>query len=141
MTKAKGTALPPNVAAYRLIVRTYRLSARRKGLEFTLSDSEIKNLLDGNCRYCGSEPCGISKKGLKGSYTYSGIDRVDNTLGYVGGNVVSCCKQCNMAKGVMTEDQFMLKIQAFALTRRMRLTSLNILYNIQQPYIGPLICQ
>jgi hypothetical protein len=39
-------------------------------------------------------------------YTYSGIDRLDNNIGYVSGNCVPCCSVCNYAKRDMTVDQF-----------------------------------
>jgi hypothetical protein len=36
----------------------------------------------------------------------NGIDRIDSKLGYVEGNVVSCCKICNSAKGDLTLAEF-----------------------------------
>ena len=43
----------------------------------------------------------------RGDFTYNGIDRVDNALGYTTGNVVPCCKQCNHAKSDMPYADFM----------------------------------
>ena len=37
---------------------------------------------------------------------YNGIDRKDNALGYVEGNVVSCCKFCQYAKRDLPYEEF-----------------------------------
>ena len=31
--------------------------------------------------------------------THGGLDRLDNSRGYIPGNVVSCCVECNVARG------------------------------------------
>lgn len=49
------------------------------------------------CKYCGDLPWSL----INGA---SGIDRVNNSLGYVLGNVVACCGICNMAKGTFASD-------------------------------------
>lgn len=36
----------------------------------------------------------------------NGIDRVDNSLGYILSNVVSCCKICNYMKKDLSEQEF-----------------------------------
>jgi hypothetical protein len=40
-------------------------------------------------------------------FVYNGLDRVDNTLGYLPGNVVACCTQCNGAKLNYTQEEFL----------------------------------
>lgn len=44
-------------------------------------------------------------------FVYNGIDRMDNSLGYISGNVVTCCQICNRAKGAMLLEDFMLWIK------------------------------
>jgi hypothetical protein len=39
--------------------------------------------------------------------TYGGIDRKDNTIGYVVGNVVPCCIVCNRAKMDLPYEAFL----------------------------------
>jgi hypothetical protein len=34
------------------------------------------------------------------------MDRVDNSLGYVIDNVVSCCEMCNLAKKDFSREEF-----------------------------------
>jgi len=67
-----------------------------------------------SCHYCGAVPNNFSKSYTtpasdpqleKGAF-YSGLDRLDNSKGYEPGNVVSCCKPCNWAKGKKTYGQF-----------------------------------
>jgi hypothetical protein len=72
--------------------------------EVTLTDSEILGLLNGDCHYCGKSP--QLKKVAGREVLRNGIDRVDSNLGYVTGNVVSCCGTCNSMKSAMPVDQF-----------------------------------
>jgi hypothetical protein len=68
--------------------------AQKRGLEFSISDDEAWALCSGSCYYCG------------GFDDLNGIDRIDSTKGYIGGNCVSCCKLCNSAKGDLSTDDF-----------------------------------
>jgi hypothetical protein len=36
---------------------------------------------------------------------------MDNNLGYIKGNVVSCCGRCNRAKGTMNSDEFLYMVK------------------------------
>ena len=53
-------------------------------------------LIKGNCHYCGKEP-----------NKYNGIDRVNNELGYIDSNCVSCCSFCNMEKNDLPVEYFL----------------------------------
>jgi hypothetical protein len=41
-----------------------------------------------------------------GIYTYNGVDRVNNKLGYTVGNCVSSCIVCNVAKNDSSLEDF-----------------------------------
>ena len=84
----------------------YRDRAKKKGLEFTLSLNDIAQLIRCDCYYCGIQPFAIFTKHTQ-RISYTGIDRVDSTKGYVPENVVSCCKFCNQAKMDRTKDEFL----------------------------------
>jgi len=101
-------SLPKGVAAWNALLGTYRASARKRHLAFTLGVLEFKELVSGLCYYCGAPPANVipSKHGRNGGIVYTGIDRVDNDKGYELGNVVSCCITCNRGKGTMSVDQF-----------------------------------
>jgi hypothetical protein len=95
-------------ANFNFLYNTYKTSAKHRELEFSLTKEEFKILTKGDCYYCGGHPDGIRKrKDSNGGYIYNGIDRVNNNLGYVSGNVVSCCKWCNIAKSTRGSDDFL----------------------------------
>lgn len=92
---------------YNGVIRNYKRMAAARGHVWELSDDEAIQLLRANCYYCGSPP----KNSLLVNHArlptiYTGIDRVNNTRGYVTGNVVACCKRCNIAKATMTLQEF-----------------------------------
>jgi hypothetical protein len=73
----------------------YRASAKRKGHEFALGVDDVERMVTGDCFYCGV-----------GADPINGIDRVDNAVGYVIGNVVTACRRCNIAKLNMSIGDF-----------------------------------
>jgi hypothetical protein len=86
-------------------VRMYKGSAKSRGLPFSLSFATFKLVILGNCFYCGAIPSlsahgGWSTKKLIDSEIVftNGVDRIDSKVGYVDGNVVSCCEMCNKMK-------------------------------------------
>lgn len=90
---------PYGEASAYLVFRTYRAHAQKKGREFSLTESQALALFGGNCHYCGATPSQRYSRGrTNGVFVYNGIDRVDNSEGYVLSNCVSCCKNCNRAK-------------------------------------------
>jgi len=87
--------------------RKYRDGAAKRDLDFTLSDIEQASLFFSDCCYCGQPPSAVLRlKGKNRSRTYNGIDRIDNSIGYVSGNVCTCCRQCNIAKSTLSEGEF-----------------------------------
>lgn len=90
---------------------TYRSGAAKRKLNWDLSEDQVWELMNTNCFYCGIEPTTISKPGTKNPrspiFKYSGIDRVDSSKGYEIPNVVSCCKNCNMAKWDLPQTEFL----------------------------------
>ncbi len=75
-------------------LKCYLKSARYRNLEFLLKKEEYSKFFNTNCFYCNKEYRGL------------GIDRVDNNKGYITGNCVSCCKDCNTMKMRLTLEQF-----------------------------------
>jgi hypothetical protein len=100
--------LPYGQASMNALFGNYKATANRKNLIFSLSKEEFLEITSQKCFYCGLEPSNINKsKGNNGDYIYSGIDRLDNTKGYIEGNVVSCCWKCNKNKNNMNVDDFL----------------------------------
>lgn len=99
--------LPKGESAMRAIYNGYRTKANRIGLEFKMSEKDFIKLSQLNCFYCNKAPSNFYS-GYKryGGFTYNGIDRINNKLGYIADNIISCCKNCNLAKRELTQDEF-----------------------------------
>ncbi len=91
--------LKGDVVSFRRMVSAYKLGARKRNLEWQLSDIEVRYLAQQPCHYCGSLPSNVAQKTVTHEpFVYNGIDRVDSSRGYTLDNVVSCCAYCNRAK-------------------------------------------
>lgn len=99
----------PHYSLKRRTLKAYEQRAKLKGIEFSLTEEAVFTLFNGNCHYCGAAPS-ASKNNAGNTvdmlFMRNGIDRLDPTNGYTLGNVVSCCKACNLAKHVMSEKDF-----------------------------------
>lgn len=92
-------------ASFNQLFSSYKRRAKRAGLEFSLTEEDFEILTSSNCYYCGIPPAQETKRNeLNGNYVYNGIDRADNSKGYILENCVSCCKPCNSKKGYITFD-------------------------------------
>jgi hypothetical protein len=76
---------------------------RARVMESTLTRQQHDAICLGSCEYCGRE-----------AIPTNGIDRVDNLIGYVDGNVVSCCKTCNYMKGTLCRESFIEQVARIA---------------------------
>jgi hypothetical protein len=89
-------------ATFNMLLSSYKKCAIRRGHEFKLTREEFKFLTKQICYYCGEPPSRKSEiKRLNGFYIYNGVDRVDNTKGYLIDNCVSACTLCNSCKRAM----------------------------------------
>ena len=91
----------------RRVVSYYKRNAKRRNIEFNLTEKECIVIMAQSCHYCGREPFNtIKAKQSYGEFVFNGIDRVDNTKYYTIDNVVSCCKNCNSMKKDLSNDEF-----------------------------------
>jgi len=97
---------PQGVSAFNRLRRTYRRQAKNRGLVFDLSLDTFSVLVTSSCTYC-EEPPSQSVLSNAGSFTYNGIDRVDNNIGYIESNSVPCCGVCNRMKGTLSREEFL----------------------------------
>lgn len=107
----KAKALPYGTSAFNKRVDSYKRAARERCLSWELSIEEVRSLFSQNCSYCGHPPSNVAGGGSKGHqyngvFVYSGIDRVDNSKGYLSSNVVPSCKMCNRAKSRKSYEVF-----------------------------------
>lgn len=86
------------VAAFNAVMRRYRNGAQKRDLVWSLTEDEVRSLISSECHYCGKPEC-------------NGIDRKDNSLGYVSANCLPCCKICNYAKLDLSYEEFIAWIR------------------------------
>jgi hypothetical protein len=85
-----------------------RSDGKRLGRGWEITKEQYRILTKGNCHYCGKPPRHVRKddKTFHGGYLCNGIDRVDNTKGYVIDNCVPCCWECNSMKHAFHVNHF-----------------------------------
>lgn len=79
--------------------KTYKRNSKSRGIEFELTEEYFFSFDGKSCFYCGEELSAIS------------LDRIDNDVGYVEGNVVPCCYICNSFKHVFSEESFLKHVE------------------------------
>jgi len=92
-------------AAFYHLFHLYKYQAKGRDLVFSLTQDQFKILTQGKCFYCGIAPIHVHKHRNR-IYLYNGVDRLDNTMGYVIENCVSCCPTHNRMKFQMSPEQF-----------------------------------
>lgn len=109
------------IYTFKDVYREYVKKAKSREINFELSIEEASELFKSNCYYCGAKPSNLRKRDTGIEVFYQGIDRTDNSLGYVQGNVVPCCKYCNFAKFDRSHDQFLEHVSTIYLKNVQRL--------------------
>lgn len=108
--RTPSNALPEGEAPRRKLYNDYKKQAKYRKLPFELSYDEFIALTSGRCSYCGRLPMSVVRthnKRINSSYIFNGVDRQDNSKGYVKGNAVTCCDICNRAKKDLSWEDFM----------------------------------
>lgn len=96
-----------DTATFRQVYRKVLYRHKAKSDEDMISLELFKKLSSSPCHYCGEEPSReVKYRYSEHTIKINGLDRVDNTKGYIETNVVPCCNTCNMAKGTMEHKKF-----------------------------------
>jgi predicted kinase len=112
------SGLPKGYSGLLRIYTQYASIAKKLNREFALTLDQFGELTLGTCHYCGKLPSQLSGGNLKkrwkksnwSDYHYNGIDRKDNSEGYLFNNCLSCCWECNHMKGTKSYEQFIALI-------------------------------
>lgn len=89
------------------VLVTYQNHAKERGLVFNITPESFYDLISKPCFFCGTSNTNTSKsQHNNGDFSYNGLDRLNNSVGYTIDNVVPCCKHCNKAKLQMNVDDF-----------------------------------
>ena len=108
-------------AVFRWLFYRYKRDSAKRNIKFNLTLDEFRRLTKQNCRYCGAPPSTVLRgKHNYGAYTYSGVDRVDNDLGYTLENCVSCCTKCNTLKSAVPKKMILILYQLLFLREKDR---------------------
>lgn len=89
----------PEHKTYLTVLRT----ASRRSLDWQIDEKQWVEISAKNCYYCNIEPSNVI---TEYGYKYSGLDRIDSSLGYIMENIVPCCRNCNLAKNNMSQEEF-----------------------------------
>jgi len=87
------------------LIKRYKRDAKIRNIDYILTRTDFVSLTSADCFYCGAKPSTVMKvPNSYGDYTYNGIDRVDNNIGYTINNCVPSCKECNSKKNAITKE-------------------------------------
>lgn len=111
--QGRSKKMPDGRSAFNSLFGGYKQQAKERGLSFTLSEDEFRALITSNCFYCNKSPQQIRVR-QSSRFTYNGIDRRNNAIGYDAHNVVACCKTCNFMKVKLGENEFITACRAVA---------------------------
>jgi len=104
----------PGSSGLTILIKQYKWDAQRRGYEWELEREFVKDVTKKNCFYCGDSPSQLIKTNTTdnhGDYLYNGIDRFDNTRGYIKDNCIPCCGRCNYWKSNFTSVDFLTHIE------------------------------
>jgi hypothetical protein len=80
----------------------FKRSAAARNIVFEITSDQFSQITRQSCYICGKENSHIHQ---------NGIDRFDNTIGYIEQNCKSCCNTCNMMKNRFEYDRIISKFQ------------------------------
>lgn len=84
-------------------------SDKKKGLTCDLDLEFIVELISKGCSYCQEKEILMS------------LDRIDNSVGHIKSNVISCCVRCNYLRGNMPYDAWLVVVKGVKEARELGL--------------------
>lgn len=93
--------------AQKKIYHGYRSKAKERNISFELDWNTFIDLISKDCYYCGRWHQAYLRTWVGSPiFTYNGIDRINNDLGYTKNNCITCCIDCNIAKSHHSTEEF-----------------------------------
>jgi hypothetical protein len=95
--------------ALRTYFNTTRAMAKHRKLSFELTFAQFHTIIKLPCYYCGSLTDVKQINNNSGKIwrlRANGIDRNDNSIGYIIENCVPCCQLCNFGKSNMLAQEY-----------------------------------
>lgn len=107
--------LSEGIASFNRLYYNYKYAAKRRNIEWSITKIEFRELTKQNCYYCNTSPMQkLNYSGYNSAYIYNGLDRLDNSKGYIIDNVVPCCGLCNWMKKDNSIKEFLDHIAKIA---------------------------
>jgi 5-methylcytosine-specific restriction endonuclease McrA len=104
--------LQPDESAFNAVWNDYVQQAKRRQLEWSLTREQARKIFSSSCFYCGIVPSRVKTiPNGHGSFSFNGIDRKNNSSGYVLKNCVPCCRICNFMKSDMSLADFLKHVR------------------------------
>ncbi len=109
---------PSGISARNIYYGKYKTSAKKRGYCFELTIEQFAEITQRNCYYCDLPPIyefdhySHRKYKCNGPYICNGVDRKDNSKGYILENCVPCCSQCNRGKMDHSAEEYIEKCRA-----------------------------
>lgn len=101
----------PGESARRALFGRYARAAKQRGIEWIVQWEQFCSLIASPCTYCGSGPSQVMTESHRnGGFTYTGLDRVDNRVGYTPDNITPCCGTCNYMKRALSVTEFLAHV-------------------------------
>lgn len=89
----------------------YKTKAAQRNLTWKISKEKFFEIAEKQCVYCKEKNTSYfnppKTSPWSKPYVYTGIDRIDSSIGYEENNIQPCCKWCNLAKSNRTEKDFL----------------------------------
>ena len=106
--RKEGRRLSPGLSSMRQSICQYKANAKKRGCIWELTEEQFAEITQQDCFYCGTPPSNVvgQRTTNNGTYTYNGIDRVNNSKGYTIDNIVPCCRICNAAKSKRNSQEY-----------------------------------
>ena len=115
----KRRTLPNLKAIKNRVLQYYKKGARQRQYVWEVEDEFVLKLMEEPCYYCG-DLCSNNTVSHSQVWPHNGIDRLNNSLGYINENIVPCCRHCNTIKMAMNYDAFIEKIKKIYNNRIMK---------------------
>lgn len=100
-----------NTPAFNRLFSKMKKGAKERGYLFEIEKELVYSLIKSKCYYCSSAPMTEYKSCKERGLLYNGIDRINNSLGYIESNIVPCCFFCNSMKSNKDLNLFLVKIE------------------------------
>lgn len=106
------------------VYSAYKSRAKIRHIPFEITKEELFSVISQNCAFCNKPPTNTRRHEYYDfTYNYNGLDRIDNSQGYLKSNVQPCCAKCNSMKSNLKQNDFLKhlkKIVRFCKLKRLR---------------------